>query len=78
MNTAFNARLVIHGGAGVMPGHDYTEPAGFMREILAPAGERLRAGDSALDLVVDLVAAMEASGLFIAGKGSCANQAGEV
>ena len=78
MSTSSNARLVIHGGAGVMPGHDYTVPADFMREILPQAGERLRAGAAALDLVVDLVAAMEASGLFIAGKGSCANQAGEV
>ena len=78
MNSASNATLVIHGGAGVMPGHDYSAPADFMREILPEAGARLRAGEAALDLVVDLVAAMEVSGLFVAGKGSCANQAGEV
>ncbi len=78
MHTTFNAKLVIHGGAGVTPGHDYTAPADYMREILPQAGARLRAGDAALDLVVDLVAAMEASGLFVAGKGSCANRSGEV
>ncbi len=78
MKTPHNAKLLIHGGAGVMPGHDYTAPADFMREILPQAGNRLRAGESALDLVVDMVAAMEASGLFTAGKGSSANQAGDV
>lgn len=72
------AVVAIHGGAGVAAGHDYAEPAAFMAEILARAGEQLRAGASALDLVVDLVAAMEESGLFTAGKGSSPNRAGEV
>ncbi len=78
MNTQFNATLVIHGGAGVMPGHDYTLPADFMREILTEGGDRLRSGESALELVVAMVTAMEACGLFVAGKGSCPNQIGEV
>ncbi len=49
MNTNPQARLVIHGGAGVMPDHDYSEPAGFMHEILPEAGERLRSGEAALE-----------------------------
>jgi isoaspartyl peptidase/L-asparaginase-like protein (Ntn-hydrolase superfamily) len=73
-----NAVLVIHGGAGVRPGHDYGEPAACMAEILARGGGRLRAGAPALDLVVEAVAAMEASGLFTAGKGSSPNRDGEV
>lgn len=73
-----SAVLVIHGGAGVQPGHDYSQPAAFMSALLVRGGELLRSGDSALDLVVEMVAAMEESGLFTAGKGSAANQAGEV
>jgi len=73
-----NACLVIHGGAGVRPGHDYREPVACMTGILTRGQARLRAGDPALDLVVEAVAAMEASGLFTAGKGSSPNQAGEV
>lgn len=76
--TSDNAVLVIHGGAGVRPGHDYSQPAAFMSALLERGGERLRCGASALDLVVEMVAAMEESGLFTAGKGSAANQAGEV
>ncbi|MFT5449592.1 MAG: beta-aspartyl-peptidase (threonine type) [Gammaproteobacteria bacterium] len=73
-----NAVLVIHGGAGVQPGHDYSQPAAFMSALLVRGGGRLRSGESALDLVVEMVAAMEESGLFTAGRGSAANQAGEV
>ncbi len=70
--------LVIHGGAGVLADHDYGRPAAFMAEILSAGGARLSAGAAALDLVVDMVAAMEESGLFTAGRGSSVNQAGEV
>lgn len=73
-----NAVLVIHGGAGVHKHHDYSQPAACMKELLTRGGQDLRAGQSALDLVVEMVAAMEESGLFTAGKGSAANQAGEV
>ncbi len=78
MTTTHRVALLIHGGAGVMPGHDYSVAAEFMHDILPNAGQRLRAGDSALDLVTDMVAAMEASGLFVAGKGSCVNQNNQV
>lgn len=72
------AVLVIHGGAGVQSGHDYSRPVTFMTELLARGGERLGAGTCALELVVEMVAGMEESGLFTAGKGSTANQAGDV
>lgn len=70
--------LVIHGGAGVLRDHDYRRPAEYMAEILSDGGARLAAGAAALDLVVDMVAAMEECGLFTAGRGSSVNQAGEV
>lgn len=78
MQGTFSPILVIHGGAGIMPGHDYSQPADHMAEILANGGVSLREGRSALALVVEMVAAMEASGLYVAGKGSAVNQVGEV
>ena len=78
MVEAVNSALVIHGGAGVMADHDYSASAAFMAEILVRGGAALRTGAAALDLVVEMVAAMEESGLFIAGKGSSANRAGLV
>ena len=78
MDATFSPVLAIHGGAGVMRGHDYSIPARHMLEILAEGGARLREGQSALELVVEMVAAMEASGLYVAGQGSAVNQAGEV
>ena len=76
--TCAQAVLVIHGGAGVQLGHDYARPAAFMNELLQQGGKALCSGQSALDLVVDMVAAMEESGLFTAGKGSSPNHLGEV
>ena len=78
MTRQSNAVLVIHGGAGVQRAHDYSLPATFMSELLTRGSHMLRTGATALDLVVDMVAGMEESGLFTAGKGSAANQAGEV
>lgn len=72
------AVLAIHGGAGVQAGHDYAGPEAFMAECLATGGAALRRGAAALELVVEMVAAMEASGWFTAGKGSGPNRAGEV
>jgi len=73
------AVLGVHGGAGVVHArHDYSEPMGFLRRMLAGLQARLGAGAPALDLVVEAVAAMEASGLFTAGRGSAPNTAGEV
>lgn len=78
MQNQVNAVLAIHGGAGVRTGHDYAAPSAFMAQLLARGAEQLRGGASALDLAVDMVAAMEESGLFTAGKGSSANRDGQV
>jgi beta-aspartyl-peptidase (threonine type) len=78
MTEQSNAVLVIHGGAGVHDNHDYSRPAAFMAELLARGEHSMCAGKSALELVVEMVAGMEESGLFTAGKGSAANRAGEV
>lgn len=68
--------LVIHGGAGAQPGTDYTVQSRHMRELVTLGDERLKAGVSALDVVTDMVEQLEASGLYVAGKGSAPNTDG--
>jgi len=68
--------LVIHGGAGAQPGTDYTVQKRHMRELLNLGEEQLKAGESALDVVTLMVEQLEASGLYVAGKGSAPNTDG--
>ena len=69
--------LALHGGAGAKPGHDYSVEIAHMRGLVEAARERLAAGASALDVAVETVVGLEASGLYIAGKGASPNAAGE-
>lgn len=69
--------LVIHGGAGAQPGTDYTMQKRHMRELATLGDERLKAGDSALDVVTQMVEQLEISGLYVAGKGSAPNTDGD-
>jgi L-asparaginase/beta-aspartyl-peptidase (threonine type) len=68
--------LALHGGAGSAPGHDYGVEIAHMRGLVEAARDRLAAGASALDVAVETVVALEASGLYIAGKGASPNAAG--
>ncbi len=70
--------LALHGGAGVMLGRDYTEAEVHLRHLAEQGKVELERGDSALDVVERAVAAMESSGLYVAGKGSAPNSAGHV
>lgn len=74
-NTCFS--LALHGGAGAKRGHDYTVEIAHMRGLVEAARERLAAGASALDVAVETVVGLEASGLYIAGKGASPNAEGE-
>jgi L-asparaginase/beta-aspartyl-peptidase (threonine type) len=47
-----------------------------MRGLVEAARDRLRAGDSALDVAVDTIVELEASGLYVAGRGASPNTAG--
>ncbi|QDH33675.1 isoaspartyl peptidase/L-asparaginase [Porphyrobacter sp. YT40] len=70
--------IALHGGAGVNPARDYREVEIHLGELVRECEARLAGGASALDTVEHAVAAMEDSGLYVAGRGSAPNDAGEV
>lgn len=70
--------LVIHGGAGARPGTDYAEQKVHMADLIASGAKMLETGASALETVTAMVANLEASGLYVAGKGSAPNTNGVV
>jgi len=70
------AAMAIHGGAGALAGRDYSREVAHMRVLAESGRDRLVAGASALEVVVETVAALEASGLYVAGRGASPNTAG--
>lgn len=70
--------LVIHGGAGARPDFDYGEQRSHLAALIASGQEMLTSGQSALEVAVAMVAEMEVSGLYVAGKGSGPNTDGVV
>lgn len=69
--------LALHGGAGAKPGRDYNRQIAHMREQVEIARDDLYAGASALDVVTKVVAALEISGLYVAGRGASPNVEGK-
>jgi L-asparaginase/beta-aspartyl-peptidase (threonine type) len=69
--------LVLHGGAGALRERDYTHELDHMRGLIEAGRDRLRAGAAALDVVTETVQAMEASGMYVAGRGASPNSAGK-
>lgn len=70
--------LALHGGAGPKAGEDYSVTEAHLAELTAEGEKLLQAGKTALDVVEIMVAKMERSGLYVAGKGSAPNTAGQV
>lgn len=70
--------LALHGGAGVKSGRDYERAEACLAVLARDGGRRLADGDVALNVVEDLTAAMEDSGLFVAGRGSAPCEGGTV
>ncbi len=68
--------LALHGGAGPVRGQDYAPAEAHMAGLLRTGADALAAGASALDVVSDMVEALEACGLHIAGRGAAPNQDG--
>lgn len=69
---------MLHGGAGVHEDRDYRRAEDALAGWLKLGQSRLAAGRSALDVVEDVVARMEASGLFVAGRGAAPGPTGIV
>ncbi|KQS57229.1 asparaginase [Brevundimonas sp. Leaf363] len=68
--------LILHGGAGARRGVDYGAETVNMGEVVAAMQARLADGASALDVAVEAVVMLEASGLYVAGRGASPNLAG--
>lgn len=68
--------LALHGGAGARRHRDYGREIGHMRGLVEAARDRLADGASALDVTVETIAALELSGLYVAGRGASPNAAG--
>tara|TARA_R110002096_G_scaffold275114_1_gene468853 strand:- start:741 stop:1613 length:873 start_codon:yes stop_codon:yes gene_type:complete len=68
--------LVLHGGAGVLARKSYDREIDHMRSLAERGKTQLRDGMPALDVVSDIIRALEASGLYVAGKGSSPNTEG--
>ena len=68
--------MVIHGGAGPLKGGDYSREVAHMRGLIEAGRDRLNAGERALDVVTDTIVALEASGLYVAGRGASPNSDG--
>ena len=69
--------LALHGGAGAKPGRNYDREIAHMKGLVEEARDALRAGATALDVATRTVVALEASGLYVAGRGASPNLAGE-
>jgi len=69
--------LALHGGAGARRSRDYSREVPHMKALVEAARDRLNAGASALDVAVETVAALELSGLYVAGRGASPNLAGQ-
>jgi L-asparaginase/beta-aspartyl-peptidase (threonine type) len=63
----------VHGGAGALANRDYAAEIAHMRGLIEAGRAMLSSGSSALDVVVETVAAMETSGLYVAGRGASPN-----
>ena len=68
--------LVLHGGAGVLAERAYDREIAHLEELAIEGRDRLARGESAVNIAVTLVRAMEESGLYVAGKGASPNTAG--
>lgn len=67
--------LVLHGGAGMLADKSYDAEIAHLTELANRGKAMLAGGDGALDVVCEMVRDLEASGLYVAGKGTSPNSA---
>jgi L-asparaginase/beta-aspartyl-peptidase (threonine type) len=68
--------LAIHGGAGSSTGKSDKKAEAYMTDVLNHGGVLLRTGEPVCEVVANVVHELEASGLFLAGKGAAPNEDG--
>ena len=69
--------MALHGGAGARRDRDYSREVPHMLGLVEQARGLLAGGAPALDVVVATIAALEESGLYVAGRGASPNLAGD-
>jgi L-asparaginase/beta-aspartyl-peptidase (threonine type) len=71
--TEHRIALALHGGAGARRHRDYSREIAHMQGLIEAGRDRLVAGAAALDVVAETIMALEASGLYVAGRGASPN-----
>jgi beta-aspartyl-peptidase (threonine type) len=77
MTTSPTYSLGIHGGAGASRKIDYARVRAHLRESVELGRNMLARGDQAIDVACAVVAEMEQSGLYVAGRGASPNRNGD-